>query len=83
MSKGCNWHELKTVLEGLGFIQDDYYLDTDLLFFRRKEDGKTIGFYRSNKFENPYLLGILRKLGITYEEFENLYKKFYGNTLTI
>jgi hypothetical protein len=73
-----NWHQVKTVLEGLGFRQVRDY-SNEILYFKHEKDGRIIGFYKSNKMKQPYLLTILRRLGITYEEFVNLYKKLYGN----
>jgi predicted RNA binding protein YcfA (HicA-like mRNA interferase family) len=74
-----NWHQVVTVLEDLGFRQVSGY-GNEILYFKHEKDERIIVFYKSNKMKHPYLLTILRRLGITYEEFVNRYSKLHGNT---
>jgi len=71
LSKHHNWHQLKVVLEQLGFTQIRDY-SNQILYFGHS-DGRIIAFEKSNNMSQPYLLTILRRIGIDYDTFVKLY----------
>ena len=66
-----NWHQIKTALEKNGFIQTPTFEEPYLHFMRG--DGKEVIYEKSNKISVDATKTILKKGGITYDEFLELY----------
>jgi hypothetical protein len=50
--------------------------DIDILYFINKSTGKGIGFEKSNHITMPYALTLLRRLGIPYDRFVQIYTEY-------
>jgi hypothetical protein len=60
------------VLEHIGYRQIVDY-DIDILYFINQSIGKEIGIEKSNRITMPYALTLLRRLGIPYDRFVQIY----------
>ncbi len=74
MTHKHNWHQFMIVLEQMGYRQIVY--DIDILYFINKSTGKEIGFEKSNQITMPYALTLLRRLGIRYDQFVQIYTEY-------
>jgi len=75
MAHKHNWHQFVVVLEQIGYRQIVDY-DIDTLYFINQSIGKQIGFEKSNRMTMPYTLILLRRLGITYDRFVQIYTDY-------
>jgi hypothetical protein len=75
MAHKHNWHQFVVVLEQMGYRQIVDY-DIDILYFINKSTGKEIGFEKSNHITMPYALTLLRRLGIPYDRFVQIYTEY-------
>ena len=70
-----NWHQFVVVLEQIGYRQIVDY-DIDILYFVNQSIGKEIGFEKSNRITMPCALTLLRRLGIPYDRFVQIYTEY-------
>jgi hypothetical protein len=75
MAHKHNWHQFVVVLEHIGYRQIVDY-DIDILYFINQSIGKEIGFEKSNRITMPYALTLLRRLGIPYDRFVQIYTEY-------
>jgi hypothetical protein len=75
MAHKHNWHQFVVVLEHIGYRQSVDY-DIDILYFINQSIGKEIGFEKSNRITMPYALTLLRRLGIPYDRFVQIYTEY-------
>jgi hypothetical protein len=75
MAHKHNWHQFVVVLEQIGYRQIVDY-DIDTLYFINQSIGKQIGFEKSNRMTMPYTLILLRRLGIPYDRFVQIYTEY-------
>jgi hypothetical protein len=75
MAHKHNWHQFMIVLEQMGYRQIvDYGID--ILYFINDSTCKEIGFEKSNHITMPYALTLLRRLGIPYDRFVQIYTEY-------
>jgi len=75
MTHKHNWHQFLVVLEQMEYRQIVDY-DIDILYFINNSTGKKIGFEKTNHITMPYALTLLRRLGIPYDRFVQIYTEY-------
>jgi len=75
MAHKHNWHQFLVVLEQMGYRQIVDY-DIYILYFINNSTGKKIGFEKTNHITMPYALTLLRRLGIPYDRFVQIYTEY-------
>jgi len=75
MAHKHNWHQFLVVLEQMEYRQIVDY-DIDILYFINNSTGKKIGFEKTNHITMPYALTLLRRLGIPYDRFVQIYTEY-------
>jgi hypothetical protein len=85
MARKHNWHQFVVVLGQMGYRQIVNYdidtLDIDTLYFINQSIGKQIGFEKSNHMTMPYIFTLLRRLGIPYDRFVQIYTEYSEGTV--
>jgi hypothetical protein len=75
MAHKHNWHHFLVVLELIGYRQVVDYGNLTL-YFINQSTGKEIGFEKSNSMTMPYTLTLLRRLGLPYDTFVQIYAEY-------
>ena len=75
MTHKHNWHQVVVSLEQIGYRQVVDY-DNHALYFINERIGTQIGFEKSNHMTMPYTLTLLRRLGLPYDRFVQIYTEY-------